>query len=67
MNTHTTTAMNLFADPVDRDAQRIAHDVNALRGRRPALLARVARRSWAEIVRQWHVQELLHARASQLI
>lgn len=66
MNTNTSTAMNPFTDPVDRDAQRVAHDVDALRGRRPSVLAAVARSSWRAAVRQWHVQQFLHARASHL-
>ncbi len=58
-----STAMNLNADAVDRDAQRVAHDTAIAAGRRqPTLLARAARRTWAEIVHQWKVQEYLQHR-----
>lgn len=60
------TSMNLFADPIDRDAQRVSHDTAAARGRRPALLARTARRGWTEVLRQWHLQQRLHGRSLQI-
>ncbi len=60
------TSLNLVSDPIDRDAQRVAHDLDAVSSRRPTLLARAAHRTWRAVVRQWHVQQFLQDRALQI-
>lgn len=75
MNTNTinstvinSAAMNRSFDPIDRDLDRVAHDLDAVRcnRQRPTLLARVASRTWRAIVRKWRVQQHLQAQNLQL-